>query len=96
MSASSQRDEYRTRRRFFIGVEVMLTLGWCGLLLHQQFSLGPAIFAGACYWAIGSCTVLLLLVLPWLWATLRRVALIGWLMGAGSILYILIYGPGHH
>ena len=95
MNHSTPHDEFRTRRRFFIGVEVVLALAWCGLFVQRQSSIGSGTFADVCFWSLGVCIVLLLFVLPWFWSTLRLVALIGWLMAATSVLYLLIYAPAH-
>jgi len=84
--------EYRIWRWFFISVEVVLALAWCGLVFQERLSLSGA-FADICSWAFGISTVVLLFVLPWFWATLRHVALIGWLMGAASVLYFGFYAP---
>ncbi len=94
MTPSTPHDEYRTRRWFFIGVEVVLALAWCGLLLQQRFSISGTL-ADVCFWALGISLVFLLFVLPWFWSTLRHVALIGWLMAAASVLYLLLYAPAH-
>ncbi len=89
MNHSTPHDEYRMRRWFFIGVQVALALAWCGL-----FSRSGAL-SDVCFWVLGISIVLLLFVLPWFWSTLRHVALIGWVMGAASALYLLLYAPAH-
>ena len=45
-----------------------------------------------CAWALAISILLLLLVAPWFWATLRRVALVGWLLAFASLLYVLLRG----
>jgi FtsH-binding integral membrane protein len=90
MSHSTPHDEYRTRRWFFIGVEVVLALSWCGLFSRSD------VLSQVCFWALGISIAMLLFVLPWFWSTLRHVAVIGWTMAAASALYLLLYAPAHH
>ena len=87
----SDRTEYRTRRWFFIGVEIVLALSWCGLFINDRMSFSSGTLAYVCTWAGGISIVLLLVVLPCFWDTLGHVALIGWLMAALSVLYFLLY-----
>jgi hypothetical protein len=76
-------------RRFFIGVQVALVLSWFGI---QGFN---GKISDICFATAGITTVILLLVLPWFWASLRHVALVGWLMGVGSILLLASRSSGH-
>jgi hypothetical protein len=92
MRHSTHHDEFRTRRWFFIGVEVGLVLAWCGLFIERRLS---GALSDVCIWALLISIVLLLFVLPWFWSTLRHVALIGWVMAAASVLYLLLYAPAH-
>ena len=93
MTNTEARKECRSSLWFFVGVEVLTALAWIGLLVERRFSVGSGLFTEACLWTLGSSIVLLLFVLPWFWATLRHVALIGWLMGVSSIWWLLFSGP---
>ena len=92
MSHSTPHAEYRTRRWFFIAVEIVLALAWCGLFFERRLS---GVLSDVCLWALVISIVLLLFVLPWFWSTLRHVAVIGWTMAAASVLYLLLYAPAH-
>jgi hypothetical protein len=94
MTPPPPHDIYRTRRWFFIGVEAVLVLAWCGLLLEQRFSFSGR-FGDVCFWVLGISVAFLLFVLPWFWSTLRHIALVGWFMAAASVLYFLVYAPTH-
>jgi len=72
-----------------VGVEIVLALSWCGLFINDRMSFGSGTLEDVCTWALGITFVLLLVVLPWFWDTLGHVALIGWLMAALSVLYVL-------
>ncbi|MCW5557885.1 MAG: hypothetical protein KIT22_08645, partial [Verrucomicrobiae bacterium] len=95
MNHSTSHDESRVCRLFFIGVEVALALAWCGFFFEQRFSMLPGALSDVCSWTFGISIILLLFVLPWFWAALRHVALIGWLMGAVSVLYVLLHVHPH-
>src|SRR5262245_2200213 len=64
MTLSIRHDDCRTCLWFFIGVEVVLALAWCGLLLQRRLSLSGG-FADFCFWALGISIVFLLFVLLW-------------------------------
>ncbi|MEO8425998.1 MAG: hypothetical protein ABI651_02690 [Verrucomicrobiota bacterium] len=99
MNNSRSPDEPRMHRRFFIVLEVVLALAWCGLLIESNLASRHIWYSGTfsniCFWALGISIILLLFVLPWFWATLRHVALVGWLMAAASILFLALYSPAH-
>ena len=76
-------------RRFFIGVQVALVLSWFGI---QGFK---GKISEICFATLGITTVILLFVLPWFWGRLRHVALLGWLMGVGSVLLWASRSSGH-
>lgn len=76
-------------RRFFICVEVGLALSWFG----AEGCKGR--ISDMCFAVMGMTTVVLLFVLPWFWARLRHVALLGWLMGVGSVFLLALRSPGH-
>ena len=48
-----------------------------------------------CFAVMGMTTVVLLFVLPWFWARLRHVALLGWLHGRWLSLPLGTSVPGH-
>jgi len=73
-------------RQFFILVQVLHLLAWGGLLTET--------FSNLCAGTLMITTALLLFVLPWFWASLRYVALVGWLLAAGSLLSLLLYAQG--
>lgn len=89
MGNSTPHEKHRALRWFFIGIEAMLALTWCGLFVTLRLNHGSRTFEGMCAWSLGISLVLLLFVLPWFWATLRHVALIGWLMAAASVWVLL-------
>jgi hypothetical protein len=75
-------------RWFFIAVQVLLALAWCGLLTDTLSDL--------CFWVLWVSIALLLFVLPWFWARLRRIALVGWLLGFASVVsFCLLVGHGN-
>ena len=69
-------------RRFFIAVQVMLVLAWCGLLTDT--------LSHVCFWLLAITIALLFFVLPWFWSNLRWVALVGWLLAAVSVLTLCL------
>jgi hypothetical protein len=54
-------------------VQVALVVAWCGWLTDT--------FSNFSLWMLVIAIVSLLFVLPWFWASLRYVALVGWLVG---------------
>jgi hypothetical protein len=75
-------------RWFFIAVQVVLVLAWCGLLTDT--------LSDVCFFALWASIVLLMFVLPWFWARLRHLALVGWLLGFVSVVsFCLLVGHGH-
>src|ERR1044071_2715912 len=99
MNNSRSRDDSRRCRTFFITIEIVLAMAWCGLLGEHWLAARniwySAGFSNICIWTLGICIVLLLFVLPWFWAALRHVALLGWLMAAGSVLSLALLTSGH-
>lgn len=66
-----------------------MAVSWIGLIaLEGKLS-------DICFAALGIAIVILLSVLPWLWRSLRHIALLGWLLGAGSVLIRAALSPGH-
>ena len=94
MNESKPERGSRKCRWFFIGTEILFVLAWCGLLVENHFAergiWSSGVFCNVCALAFGISIVVLLFVLPWFWSTLRHLALIGWLMGFGSLLYGLL------
>ena len=89
MKKSPARSGESLSRRFFIGVEVVLAVSWIGLLgLNGKLS-------DICFATLGIAIVILLFVLPWFWRSLRHIALLGWLLGAGSVVLLAAFSPGH-
>jgi hypothetical protein len=90
MAASESQHRNTSARWFFFAVQGLLSLAWCGLLAERNLSDRSIWQSGAlsdvCVWSIVICTAVLLFVLPWFWAALRRVALLGWVMGALSLV----------
>ncbi len=76
-------------RRFFIGVEVALALSWFAVVGFKGR------ISEICFTVMGMTTVVLLFVIPWFWARLRYVALLGWLMGVGSVFLLALRSSGH-
>jgi hypothetical protein len=66
-------------------------LAWCGLFFERRLS---GALSDVRIWAL-LISIVLLLFVPWFWSTLRHVALIGWVMAAASVLYLLLYAPAH-
>src|SRR5689334_7077158 len=89
MKPENLRDEYRVRRWFFIIVEILLALSWCGLFAAFRWPSMPEPLVSVCLWTRIITIALLLFVLPWFWSSLRTVALIGWLMAAASVVFML-------
>jgi hypothetical protein len=74
-------------RWFFIAVQVFLVLAWCGLLTQTlpDFSL----------LVLWISIAVLMFVLPWFWARLQHLALLGWLLGFVSLVsFCLLVGNG--
>ena len=90
MSDSAPHGGYRTGRWFLTGVEIVLALSWCGIFINDRMSFGSGTLADVCGWAFCISVVVLAVVLPWFWDTLRHLVLIGWLMVALSVLYFLL------
>lgn len=76
-------------RWFFIVVQALLVLAWCGLLTDTLPDLSLLLL-----WI---SIAVLMFVLPWFWARFRHVALLGWLLGFVSVVsFCLLVGNGHH
>lgn len=74
-------------RWFFIAVQFALVLAWCGLLTET--------YSNLCFWMLAITIALLLFVMPWFWATLRQVALVGWVLAAASVLSVSLLSHGN-
>src|SRR5436190_9406948 len=81
-------------RWFVIVVQALLLASWCGLLVVQLTSdrriHHHGLFEDICGATLMTMMFFLLFVAPWFWASLRRVALTGWLLGFAALLYVLL------
>lgn len=75
-------------RWFFIAVQFALVLAWCGFLTET--------YSDLCFWMLVITIALLLFVMPWFWASLRYVALVGWVLAAASVLSFTLLTRGGH
>ena len=81
------------RYRILVIAAIFLLLGLGVSLLAKAEELRLAYLLLAPLLAL-MVSALLLFVLPWFWASLRRVALLGWLLAVVSVLSLLFHTNG--